>query len=133
MEVYSSAFLVDNSNLGFVVSDRLKNITIFSYQPQMRDSHGGQRLLPVADINIDHQMNTFWRTRCKLVDPSLNVALGGPLQYKHVNYFGELSHFFAYMYRNNSVKYQNIIKPPEKTNMIPVYWITFSYFLVSLL
>ena len=52
MEVYGTEFLVDNTNLGFVATDREKNLTVFMYQPDSVHSSGGTILLKKADMNI---------------------------------------------------------------------------------
>lgn len=40
-EVYTVEFLIDNTQLGFLVSDREKNIVLYMYQPEARESYGG--------------------------------------------------------------------------------------------
>ncbi len=34
LEVYSLAFVVDNTNIGFMASDKEKNLIIYTYQPE---------------------------------------------------------------------------------------------------
>ena len=63
LEVYSAEFLVDNSTLTFLVSDALQNLVIFMYQPEAKESAGGQRLVRKADINIGSHVTAFWRIR----------------------------------------------------------------------
>lgn len=41
-EVYTVEFLIDNTQLGFLVSDREKNIVLYMYQPEARESYGGK-------------------------------------------------------------------------------------------
>lgn len=43
LEVYGIGFLIDNTQLGLVVSDRDKNLVVYMYQPQSRESFGGKR------------------------------------------------------------------------------------------
>lgn len=59
MEVYGTEFLVDNANLGFVATDREKNLTVFMYQPDSVHSSGGTILLKKADMNIGSWCVTF--------------------------------------------------------------------------
>jgi len=67
-EVYSAEFLVDNSSLAFVVSDSLQNINVFMYQPEAKESAGGQRLVKRADVNLGSHVTAFWRIRCRMSD-----------------------------------------------------------------
>lgn len=39
-------FVVDNTNLGFMVSESEGNFALFMYQPQARESYGGMILFP---------------------------------------------------------------------------------------
>ncbi|OCT75154.1 hypothetical protein XELAEV_18034144mg [Xenopus laevis] len=64
LEVYSVEFLVDNNQLGFLVSDRDRNIILYMYLPAAKESFGGQRLLRRADFHAGSNINTFWRTPC---------------------------------------------------------------------
>ena len=63
LEVYSAEFLVDNSSLAFLVSDSLQNLVIYMYQPEAKESAGGQRLVRKADINLGSHVTAFWRIR----------------------------------------------------------------------
>lgn len=40
-EVYTIEYLIDNSTLGFLVSDSEKNLVLYMYQPEARESFGG--------------------------------------------------------------------------------------------
>ena len=55
----------------------------------VRESHGGTRLLRRADFNAGSHINTMFRVRCKLSDPSTEKKLTGPLERRHVTYFGK--------------------------------------------
>ncbi|CAH1107318.1 unnamed protein product [Psylliodes chrysocephalus] len=65
-EVYAIEYMIDNSNLGFLVSDREKNLVMYMYQPEARESLGGQRLLRKADFHLGQPVNTFFKIKCKL-------------------------------------------------------------------
>ncbi|ESO86522.1 hypothetical protein LOTGIDRAFT_128853 [Lottia gigantea] len=89
-EVYGVNFLVDNNVLNFVVSDRNKNILVYSYQPEARESVGGQRLIRKADFNMGSHINSFFRVRCKLSDPSIDKKTLALVENRHVTYFATL-------------------------------------------
>lgn len=40
-EVYTIEYLIDNTTMGFLVSDSEKNIILYMYQPESRESAGG--------------------------------------------------------------------------------------------
>ncbi|CAG9827412.1 unnamed protein product [Diabrotica balteata] len=65
-EVYSIEYMIDNSSLGFLVSDGEKNLAMYMYQPESRESLGGQRLLRKADFHLGQTVNTFFKIKCKL-------------------------------------------------------------------
>ena len=75
LEVYSAEFLVDNSSLAFLVSDSLQNLIIYMYQPEAKESAGGQRLVRKADINIGSHVTAFWRIRSALTRFSRSIAV----------------------------------------------------------
>lgn len=52
VEVYGTEFVVDNTNLGFVATDREKNLAVYMYQPDSMHSSGGTILIKKADMNI---------------------------------------------------------------------------------
>lgn len=65
MQVYDINFLIDNSELGFIVSDNDKNLILYLYQPLSHESCGGQFLIRRGDFNIGSNVNTFFRLQCK--------------------------------------------------------------------
>lgn len=52
MEVYGVEFLVENTTLGFIATDRDQNISVFMYQPDISQSSGGSVLIKKADVNL---------------------------------------------------------------------------------
>ena len=64
-EVYACEFLVDNNLLCFIVSDADKNLILYHYQPEIRESNGGTRLIQRGDFHIGSRINHFFRIRCK--------------------------------------------------------------------
>ncbi|XP_007445392.2 cleavage and polyadenylation specificity factor subunit 1-like [Python bivittatus] len=88
LEVYSVDFMVDNAQLGFLVSDRDRNLLVYMYLPEAKESFGGMRLLRRADFHVGAHVNAFWRTPCR-------GATEGPAkktnawENKHITWFGE--------------------------------------------
>ncbi|XP_047641345.1 cleavage and polyadenylation specificity factor subunit 1 [Phacochoerus africanus] len=89
LEVYSVDFMVDNAQLGFLVSDRDRNLMVYMYLPEAKESFGGMRLLRRADFHVGAHVNTFWRTPCR-------GATDGPSkksvvwENKHITWFATL-------------------------------------------
>lgn len=99
--------MVDNKQIGFLVSDSDRNLILYHYQPEggMRciwccichylqsfvaalESCGGQRLLRRADINVGCLVNAMFRTPCKTSGAA--VSLGSSSDKRHVTWFGML-------------------------------------------
>ncbi|XP_053203071.1 cleavage and polyadenylation specificity factor subunit 1-like [Panonychus citri] len=64
-EVHSCEFIVDNNQLCFMVADGDKNLLVYSYSPESRESVGGTRLLRRGDYHLGSHVNCFFRIRCK--------------------------------------------------------------------
>ncbi|XP_016355179.1 cleavage and polyadenylation specificity factor subunit 1 [Sinocyclocheilus anshuiensis] len=89
LEVYSVEFMVDNNQLGFLVSDRDKNLSVYMYLPEAKESFGGMRLLRRADFNAGAHVNAFWRMPCRgTLDPASKKAL--TWDNKHITWFATL-------------------------------------------
>ncbi|TKS88975.1 Cleavage and polyadenylation specificity factor subunit 1 [Collichthys lucidus] len=89
LEVYSIEFMVDNNQLGFLVSDRDKNLYVYMYLPEAKESFGGMRLLRRADFNAGANINTFWRMPCRgALDTGSKKAL--TWDNKHITWFATL-------------------------------------------
>uniref|UniRef100_A0A8C1TWD6 Cleavage and polyadenylation specificity factor subunit 1 n=1 Tax=Cyprinus carpio TaxID=7962 RepID=A0A8C1TWD6_CYPCA len=89
LEVYSIEFMVDNNQLGFLVSDRDKNLSVYMYLPEAKESFGGMRLLRRADFNVGAHVNAFWRMPCRgTLDPASKKAL--TWDNKHITWFATL-------------------------------------------
>ncbi|KAK3924905.1 Cleavage and polyadenylation specificity factor subunit 1 [Frankliniella fusca] len=88
-EVINVEFMIDNTQLGFLVSDAEKNIVLYTYQPEARESCGGQRLMRKADFHLGQHGSKFFRIRCKLNDipPDRRQAMGADK--RHINMFGK--------------------------------------------
>lgn len=59
------------------------------YRPEARESFGGQRLLRRGDFHVGSHINTFFRIRCKLSDPSLEKLNSNQLENRHITMFGQ--------------------------------------------
>ncbi|RWS15284.1 cleavage and polyadenylation specificity factor subunit 1-like protein [Dinothrombium tinctorium] len=66
IQVYACEFMVDNNHLCFLISDSDQNIIIYAYQPEMKESFGGTRLIRKADFHLGLHVNSFFRIRCKV-------------------------------------------------------------------
>ena len=73
--MYSVEFVVDNNTLAFACTDADKNIVLFLYQPESRDSNGGQKLVRKADFHLGQHVNHMFRIRAKITDPSAGGRL----------------------------------------------------------
>lgn len=86
LDVFQIEYMVDNSNLGFLVSDDESNLSIFMYQPESRESHGGQKLLRKADYHLGQKINCMFRVQCNFRQQfERKVAI---YDNKHITYFG---------------------------------------------
>ncbi|KAI0216603.1 Cleavage and polyadenylation specificity factor subunit 1 [Lamellibrachia satsuma] len=116
LEVYSCAFMVDNNHLCFLVSDRLRNLLIYTYQPEVRESHGGTRLLRRADINTSSHVTTFFRVRCKLSDPSTEKRATGAIEKRHVTYFASLDGSIGFLLPVTEKMYRRLLMVQNALN-----------------
>jgi len=122
LEVYTVAYVVDNTNLNFIVSDKEKNIFLYAYMPQERDSHGGQLLLRLSAINVGSHINTMFRVQCRTIDSDIRRAAR-----RQTTYFATLDGSIGYllpvsekMYRRLSML-QNLLATyiPQKAGLNP--------------
>ncbi|XP_003371723.1 cleavage and polyadenylation specificity factor subunit 1 [Trichinella spiralis] len=63
-EVLAVEFLVDRTDLSFLMTSAAGDILTYVYLPESLDSFGGQRLVPQADYHFGSQVNAFVRMRC---------------------------------------------------------------------
>lgn len=53
--------MIDNSQMGFIISDQEQNIVVYKYQPEARESLGGKLIsLNVGAITVFILMNCIW-------------------------------------------------------------------------
>ncbi|TGZ49690.1 Cleavage and polyadenylation specificity factor subunit 1 [Temnothorax longispinosus] len=86
-EVYTIEYLIDNTNLGFVVADGESNLALFMYQPESRESLGGQKLIRKADFHLGQKVNTFFRIRCRVTDPANDKKQFSGADKRHVTMY----------------------------------------------
>ncbi|CAL7948360.1 unnamed protein product [Xylocopa violacea] len=103
-EVYTIEYLIDNSNLGFLVADGESNVALFMYQPESRESLGGQKLIRKADFHLGQKVNTFFRIRCRISDPANDKKHFCGADKRHVTMYASLDGNLGY-----------ILPVPEKT------------------
>ncbi|XP_041971473.1 cleavage and polyadenylation specificity factor subunit 1 [Aricia agestis] len=60
-QIYDMEFMVDNTTLGFLVSESEGNLALFMYQPQARESYGGQRLIRKCDYHVGQPVHAMFR------------------------------------------------------------------------
>lgn len=94
LRCYGVQFLIDSTQLGFVVSDASKNVYVFLYQPDDPESIGGTRLVRQGDIFIGSHIQSFFRIRCKPsvpTDSSAYITRGMTINEKrHVTFYATL-------------------------------------------
>ncbi|XP_020283303.1 cleavage and polyadenylation specificity factor subunit 1 [Pseudomyrmex gracilis] len=103
-EVYTIEYLIDNTNLGFLVADGESNLALFMYQPESRESLGGQKLIRKADFHLGQKINTFFRIRCRTTDPANDKKHFSGADKRHITMYASLDGGLGY-----------ILPVPEKT------------------
>ncbi|XP_067007220.1 cleavage and polyadenylation specificity factor subunit 1 isoform X2 [Anabrus simplex] len=103
-EVYTCEFLLDNVQMGFLIADAEKNLVLYMYQPESRESFGGQRLLRKADFHLGQHVNTFFRIRCKVTDIVFDKKQLSGAERRHITMYATLDGGLGY-----------VLPVPEKT------------------
>jgi len=109
LEVYASEFVIDNGHLGFLATDAQRNLSIFVYCPESKESMGGQRLVRRADIHLGQQVNTMWRVRAKLTDPSTSQRVLPANEKKHVTWYATLDGALGHLLPMNEKVYRRML------------------------
>ncbi|XP_071082054.1 cleavage and polyadenylation specificity factor subunit 1-like [Haliotis cracherodii] len=109
LEVYAIDFMVDNNQVCFAVSDRFKNIIVYSYQPEARESHGGQRLLRRADFNVGSHISSMFRVRCRLTDIASDKKLMTLYEKRHITYCASLDGSLGYLMPISEKVYRRLL------------------------
>jgi cleavage and polyadenylation specificity factor subunit 1 len=100
--VYQIEYLVDNANLAFLASDSESNLSIFMYQPESRESHGGQKLVRRADYHLGQKVNCMFRVACNFKQQFDKRVIA--YDNKHMTFFATLDGGFGF-----------VLPLPEKT------------------
>ncbi|RXM98476.1 Cleavage and polyadenylation specificity factor subunit 1 [Acipenser ruthenus] len=119
LEVYSIEFMVDNNQLGFLVSDRDKNLMVYMYLPEAKESFGGMRLLRRADFNVGANVNAFWRMPCRGTPEGASKKLLG-WDGKHITWFATLDGGIGLLLPMQEKTYRRLLMLQNALNtMIP--------------
>jgi len=65
LDVSSTGFIVWENQLGLLVSDKKKNLQIYSYSPKKIDSYRGKKLIVESDIHLGTEVTSFIRMPMK--------------------------------------------------------------------
>lgn len=95
LNVYSVDFIVDNQNLGFLAADDQANIMLYMYQPESRESCGGQKLLRRGDYHVGQKINAMFRIQCGYKDVFRTRGVFHDV--KHVNWYATLDGGLGYI------------------------------------
>lgn len=72
------------------MADGESNFALFMYQPESRESLGGQKLIRKADFHLGQKVNSFFRIKCKTVDPANNRKQIAGADKRHITMYGKL-------------------------------------------
>lgn len=109
LQVYGADYLIDNSNLCFVVSDIEKNIILFMYQPENRESLGGTRLIRRGDFHFGSRINSFFRISCKVPNYVKDKRLKQSVINKHITQFATLDGGLGYILPISEKTYRRLL------------------------
>ncbi|XP_060807779.1 cleavage and polyadenylation specificity factor subunit 1 [Amyelois transitella] len=99
--VYDMEFMVDNTSLGFLVSEAEGNFVQFMYQPQARESYGGQRLIRKCDYHLGQQVHAMFRIAAR---PTANAHTN-----RHVTMFTTLDGGLGYVVPLSEKTYRRLL------------------------
>lgn len=100
--VYQIEYVIDNNNLAFLASDAEANLSIFMYQPESRESCGGQKLIRRADYHLGQKVNAMFRVACNFRQQFDKRVIA--YDNKHLTFFSTLDGGFGF-----------VLPLPEKT------------------
>ena len=109
LQVYACDYVIDNSQLCFVISDSEKNFILYSYQPDVRESFGGTRLLRRADYHYGSLVNAFFRIRCKLPVKNIDNRTKQSILNKQITMFASLDGSLGYVMPLNEKLYRRLL------------------------
>jgi cleavage and polyadenylation specificity factor subunit 1 len=85
------------------VADGESNLALFMYQPESRESLGGQKLIRKADFHLGQKVNTFFRIRCRINDPANNKKHFSGADKRHVTMYGKSKYMYNEYYNYNNI------------------------------
>ncbi|XP_027198651.2 cleavage and polyadenylation specificity factor subunit 1 [Dermatophagoides pteronyssinus] len=97
LQVYACEYLIDNSQMCFVVSDVNKNIILYAYQPDQLESIGGTRLIRRGDFHLGSFINSFFRIRCRIQSKNIDNRLKQTYLRRHITTFATLDGSIGYL------------------------------------
>ena len=109
LQVYACDYAIDNSQICFVISDSEKNIILYSYQPEVRESMGGTRLLRRADFHFGSHINQFFRIRCKVSPKIADKRVKQQLQNRQITMFASLDGSLGYFLPISEKTYRRLL------------------------
>ncbi|GFS50353.1 cleavage and polyadenylation specificity factor subunit 1 [Trichonephila clavipes] len=110
LEVYGIEFLIDNAQAGFLVSDVEKNLILFAYCPEARESFGGSKLLRKADIHLGSQVTTFFRICNRLGEiANYDRRQAAILEKRHVTMFATLDGGLSFILPISEKTYRRLL------------------------
>jgi cleavage and polyadenylation specificity factor subunit 1 len=109
LQVYACDYAIDNTQMCFVISDSEKNIILYSYQPDVRESVGGTRLLKRADYHFGSFINAFFRIRCKISPKIVDKRIKQTLQNRQITMFATLDGSLGYLLPVSEKTYRRLL------------------------
>uniref|UniRef100_A0AAY4D1C2 Cleavage and polyadenylation specificity factor subunit 1 n=1 Tax=Denticeps clupeoides TaxID=299321 RepID=A0AAY4D1C2_9TELE len=111
----------ESKTLSLVISDRDKNLLVYMYLPEAKESFGGMRLLRRADFNVGAHVNTFWRMPCR---GALDAASKKTFSWdnKHITWFATLDGGIGLLLPMQEKTYRRLLMLQNAlTTMLPHY------------
>ncbi|KAF8773804.1 Cleavage and polyadenylation specificity factor like protein [Argiope bruennichi] len=110
LEAYGIEFLIDNAQAGFLVSDVEKNLVVFTYCPEARESFGGSRLLRKADMHLGYQVTSFFRICSRLGDlANYDKRQAAIVEKRHITMFATLDGGLGYILPISEKTYRRLL------------------------
>jgi cleavage and polyadenylation specificity factor subunit 1 len=118
-ELYGMEYLVCDKHLGFVTSDSERNLAVYAFQPEARESSGVPRLVRRADFHLGSHVNQLFRVRCNVNDNSKSLRNEPKFgERRHVTWFGTLDGSIGWLLPLPEVHYRMLV---TVQNMLHTY------------
>ncbi|CAG4972278.1 unnamed protein product [Colias eurytheme] len=108
-QIYDMEFMVDNTSLGFLVSEVEGNLALFMYQPQARESYGGQRLIRKCDYHLGQQVHAMFRIAARAQTNSVVNQRNINEQRRHVTVYTTLDGGVGYVLPVSEKVYRRLL------------------------